>query len=362
VTSRLAAWAGHRVFVTGHTGFVGSWLTATLLRLGAAVVGFASSADEHMKERERWLGDLGATCLRGDVRRFDELSAALAGAPFDTVVHLAAQSLVSVGYSRPRETLDTNIRGSINLMEAARLYPPKVLLHVTSDKCYRNQHLPRAYHERDALGGGCPYSVSKAAAELVFEGYADLYRAAPQGPRAASVRFGNIIGGGDHGYRRLVPECLTALAAGQPIQLRQPDAVRPWQHVMDVVHGLLLLADGLRSGAVPAGDVFNFAPPGDRVTTTRLATALAHAWGGGSVTTAPAADFPEDQVLRLDGRRAATATGWRHLLDVDAAAEWIVRWERAAGRTSSGRDATLEQIDEFLGSTQALRQPLADHG
>lgn len=353
---RLVGWAGRRVFITGHTGFVGSWFTATLLQLGARVVGFANSTDEHMKERDRWLGDLGADSVRGDIRDFDALLDALGQERFDAVVHLAAQPLVSVGLAEPRETMETNVCGSINLLEAARLRRPRAVVHVTSDKCYRNRDWPWPYREVDELGGGCPYSISKAAAELVFEGYATLYRGMPDGPRSASVRFGNVVGGGDFAERRLVPDCLAALSEGRPIQLRRPDAVRPWQHVLDVVYGLLSLVDRLAGGTAPAGEVFNFAPPGDGATAAQLASALIRAWGSGATVAVPSSELVEDQILRLDGRKAASALDWRHRLDVDLAADWIVRWHRSVSAGATAAETTVRQIEEFLAQVPTPRE------
>lgn len=344
------SWTGRRVFVTGFTGFVGSWLTTALLQLGAKVVGFADSADARAKEREQWLGELGATCVTGDVRDLPALLDAVGAEPVDALVHLAAQPLVGVGLDRPHETLEINVGGSLNVLEAARLRPPRVLVQVTSDKCYRNDGRDRryrGYREGDELGGGCPYSVSKAAAELLFETYADLYGGTP---RAASVRFGNVIGGGDFAARRLVPDCVAALAADRPIELRRPDAIRPWQHVLDVVRGLLLLIDALERGTVPPGDVLNFAPPGAGATARRVADALVAAHGGGRVRSVPVPGLVEDEVLRLDGGKAAAALDWHHRLDLDAAADWIVAWHRAVATGATPAAATAGQVGRFLGT------------
>lgn len=341
------SWTGRRVFITGSTGFVGSWLTTALLQLGAEVVGFADNTDARAKEREQWLGELGATCVTGDVRNLEELLDALGPEPVDALVHLAAQPLVGVGLDRPHETLEINVGGSLNVLEAARLRPPRVLVQVTSDKCYRNHGRDRPYREDDELGGGCPYSVSKAAAELLFETYADLYGATP---RAASVRFGNVIGGGDFAASRLVPDCVAALAADRPIELRRPGAVRPWQHVLDVVRGMLLLIDALERGTVPPGDVLNFAPPGAGATARRLADALVAAKGGGRVRSVPVSGLVEDEVLRLDGGKAAAALDWQHRLDLDAAADWIVAWHRAVDTGATPAAATAGQVARFLGT------------
>ncbi|MFB8033716.1 CDP-glucose 4,6-dehydratase [Streptomyces sp. NPDC056004] len=349
-------WNGRRVLVTGHTGFIGSWLTTALLQLGARVTGFALADDAHARTRARALTELGADTRCGDVRDFAAVHQVMAAQPFDVVVHLAAQPVVSIGYSDPGMTLTTNVTGSVNVLEAARLCEPPVLVHVTSDKCYRNQDWPWPYREVDSLGGGCPYSVSKAAAELVFEAYASLYAAAGKRIRSSSVRFGNVIGGGDAAAGRLVPEVIAALRAGGPVVLRRPDAVRPWQHVLDVVHGLLLLSDGLADRSVSGGEVFNFAPPGDGETVHTLASALAASHRGLSGADVPLAegrgDFPEDQLLRLDGRKAANALGWHHAFDCADAADSIVAWHHSVAGGSAPHEVTSAQVSHFLETIQ----------
>jgi CDP-glucose 4,6-dehydratase len=345
---------GTRVLVTGYSGFVGSWLSTALVAGGAEVVGYATNDTPYTRARAEELAGLGVTGVAGDIRDFDALHDVMRGGRFDAVIHLAAQPLVSAGLADPRTTLTTNIVGSVNVLEAVRLCTPPVLLHVTSDKCYRNRTWPWPYREIDDLGGGCPYSVSKAGAELVFEAYQELYRAAGLPVAAGSIRFGNIIGGGDHAANRLVPDTLTALAAGQPIRLRNPDAVRPWQHVLDVVHGLLRLADGLGSGAVAPGQVYNFAPPGNGASVRELVHALTAAWvrhGGTGVPVAAERDpgFAEDGVLRLDGRRAAAALDWQHLLDLDGSADAVVAWHHAVAAGAPPAVATAAQLHTLLG-------------
>ncbi|MEU9095160.1 CDP-glucose 4,6-dehydratase [Streptomyces sp. NPDC048428] len=349
-------WNGRRVLVTGHTGFIGSWLTTALLQLGAQVTGFALADDVHARTRSEALTELGAETRWGDVRELAAIHQVMAAQPFDVVVHLAAQPVVSIGYSDPGTTLTTNVTGSVNVLEAARLCEPPVLVHVTSDKCYRNQGWPWPYREVDTLGGGCPYSVSKAAAELVFEAYADLYAAAGERIRSASVRFGNVVGGGDAAVGRLVPEVIAALQAGGPVVLRRPDAVRPWQHVLDVVHGLLLLSDALADRSVVGGEVFNFAPPGDGETVHTLASALAASHrelsGVDVPLTAGRGEFPEDQLLRLDGRKAANALGWHHAFDSADAAASVVAWHHRVAGGSAPHQVTSTQVSHFLDTIQ----------
>ncbi|MER5352918.1 CDP-glucose 4,6-dehydratase [Kitasatospora sp. NPDC002551] len=376
-TQLNGAWRDRRVLITGHTGFVGSWLALMLRRLGAEVDGIAHNADPVTRTRSRWLAEHGVKGHVGDIRDYDTVHRLMGGAPYDCVFHLAAQPLVRAGLEDPRTTLTTNIGGSVNVLEAARSTGPGVLVHVTSDKCYRNFGWPWPYRETDEIGGGDPYSVSKAAAELVFEGYAALFDQQGTGGRqgsrdrqgtlAASVRFGNVIGGGDHAAHRLVPDTMAALAAGAPIELRNASAVRPWQHVLDVTAGLLRLADALAAGRVPAGRVFNFAPPGDGATVHELVSALRTHWAR---TAAPAAGldapavlaksdpgFAEEAVLRLDGRRAAAELGWEHHFDLHGAAAAIVEWHRTVDRGMGADLATRAQIDRFLTRVPDLADP-----
>ncbi|MGC0318778.1 CDP-glucose 4,6-dehydratase [Kitasatospora acidiphila] len=359
------SWRDRRILITGHSGFVGSWLALTLRQLGAEVEGIALSADSATRARDGWLARHGVTSHVADIRDYDAVHRVMSGAPYDCVFHLAAQPLVRAGLEDPRTTLSTNIGGSVNVLEAARHARPGVLVHVTSDKCYRNFGWPWPYRETDEIGGGCPYSVSKAAAEIVFEGYTALFDR--QGPRAASVRFGNVIGGGDHAAHRLVPDTIAALAAEAPIELRNASGVRPWQHVLDVTAGLLRLADALAADRVPAGRVFNFAPPGDGATVRELVAALAAHWArtgqrateppGPAFLTRPDPGFTEETVLRLDGRRAAAELGWEHRLGLDEAAAAIVEWHRMVERGAGPDLATLAQIDRYLAHAQDLADP-----
>jgi CDP-glucose 4,6-dehydratase len=301
----------------------------------------------------------------GDIRDFAAVHRALSAERFDAVFHLAAQPLVSVGLSDPRSTLDTNIGGSINVLEAARLSAPEVLVHVTSDKCYRNRAWPWPYREVDGLGGGCPYSTSKAAAELVFETYVPLLAAA--GPAAASVRFGNVIGGGDFAAGRLVPDVLTAVRRQEPVRLRRPGAIRPWQHVLDVVNGLLLLAAALDEGRVTSGEVFNFAPPGDGASVLDLVTALTEAWSkaGGADVPVHADDdvlFPEEELLRLDGRKAAAALGWSHAFDLAGSAGAIVGWDNDQAAGGAPIEVTGNQIRDFRADAGRPRSEARERG
>ncbi|MBE2997219.1 CDP-glucose 4,6-dehydratase [Nocardiopsis sp. HNM0947] len=345
-------WRGRSVLVTGHSGFVGSWVCVLLTRLGAEVTGFSLNEDEPTRERGRWLGSFGVSQIVGDVRDYQAVEQAMGARRFDAVLHLAAQPLVHVGISDPRGTLESNVGGTINVLDAARRYPPLVLVLVTSDKCYRNYGGERPYKEGDELGGGCPYSVSKAVAEQVFEAYGRYFPNSGEGTRVASVRFGNVVGGGDHGSRRLVTDYVAALSAGEHPRLRDPSAVRPWQHVLDVCEGLLRLLTRLADGRVPSGRSLNFAPPDGGAPVGRMAEALASAWrAGGGTPLAPVgqeAISGEERVLRLDGSTARRALEWRHRFDVEEMAVSIVSWHRDVFSGSAPEMATSRQVEEFL--------------
>jgi CDP-glucose 4,6-dehydratase len=341
-------WRGRNIFVTGHSGFVGSWLSVILSRLGANVVGFASSDDATTARRNSWLQEIGVRSVIADVRDREAVSEALADSSADTVVHLAAQPLVKAGYRAPADTMEINILGSVNVLEAARIHMPAALIHVTSDKCYRNKGWPWAYREIDEIGGGCPYSASKVAAEVVFEAYASLLSLEERGVRAASVRFGNVIGGGDYADR-VVPNAVRAFRGVESLKLRNDGrAVRPWQHVLDVTAGVLRLGDCLVSNVALHAERLNFAPPSSGDTVYALVRALASEWDQELIYENLEDGLPEDEVVRLDGRHASELLGWDHRFDLLDSARLIREWEMLVATGTSPLDATVGQVDEFL--------------
>ena len=342
---------GRTVLVTGHSGFIGSWLSITLSVMGARVVGYSQSNDSVTAARAAWLGHLGVPQTVGDVRDFGSLVAAVESTGPDVVVHLAAQPLLGVGYLAPHLTFDVNMNGSLNVLEIARRGLTTALVHVTSDKCYAQAEAGNgAIAESSALGGRSPYSASKTIAELLFREFAELTTPHPGGPRLASVRLGNVIGGGDEADR-LVPNCLRAFRVGRPFAVRDPQAVRPFQHVLDVVAGLTRLAEGLLSGKVPSGEALNLAPPTSGHTTGELVSELARAWGSPASMSAQVdvPPFPEQQVLRLDGTRAAALLGWRHALDLADSARWTVEWARDVDGGATPAAATRAQANRLFG-------------
>jgi CDP-glucose 4,6-dehydratase len=339
-------YAGRRVFVTGHTGFKGAWLTLWLLDLGAHVTGyalvpptepslFATIALDSYEPESDAAGQTGfagtLTDLRGDVRDREALARALAQAAPEVVFHLAAQPLVRRSYAEPHLTYETNVMGTVNLLEAVRSltatgHGPRAVVNVTSDKCYQNREVVSAYVESDPLGGWDPYSSSKACAELVTQAYRHSFFSQPGAPWVATARAGNVIGGGDWGDDRIVPDCARAVAADRPVEVRNQGAVRPWQHVLESLSGYLWLA-----AQTPADGAWNFGPAADaQVTVREVVELFLAAWGDGEWRPAPgAAEQPHEAgLLVLDAGKADRELGWRPAWSATQAVKAAAHWYR----------------------------------
>ena len=363
-TSELfgGTFAGRRVLVTGHTGFKGSWLCEWLLSMGAEVSGFALEPPTNPSLFQ----DLGlaariATHRIGDVRDGEELRRFVTEVRPEVVFHLAAQPLVRLSYEQPVETYATNVMGTVNLLEAIRgCESIRVLVNVTSDKCYENRETGQAYRETDAMGGWDPYSSSKGCAELVTSAYRRSFFGEGSPVRIASARAGNVIGGGDWAVDRIVPDCIRALTAGEPIMVRDPEAVRPWQHVLEPLSGYLHLASRLLKGGPRFDGPWNFGPEEHGTVRVReVVDAIVDAWGSGSWTTpAGSGEQPhEAHLLALDITKAREELGWRPLYDVAAAVRMTAGWyaERYAGCDATA--LTRGQIDDYV--DEARRQNAA---
>ncbi len=342
-----------RVFVTGHTGFKGSWLSAWLTLLGAEVTGFALAPErdeDHfhllgLKQRMRH--------IEGDIRDAAALETALRSAAPEFVFHLAAQPLVRRSYLQPRHTFETNVAGSVNLLEAVRAVPAvRALIYVTSDKCYREAAMPGGYREDDALGGCDPYSASKACAELVFASYHASFLAGRPDFAAASVRAGNVIGGGDWAEDRIVPDCVRALRADQPILIRNPQAVRPWQHVLEALGGYLHLAALLGSERGKEFDgAWNFGPNQESHRTVQeLVRAVITNWGAGNVRYSAFHGPPqpvEAHSLVLNCDKARQQLGWRPRWDFAGAVRETIAWYRESAASPNTWELTARQIESY---------------
>jgi CDP-glucose 4,6-dehydratase len=342
-------WRDRPVLVTGHTGFKGGWLATWLGALGAHVTGVGLAPDTTPSFFERCGLAARLTSRLADVRDAGALAGVLADARPTVVFHLAAQALVRRAHREPVTTIATNVLGTAHVLEAARRTPSvEAVVVVTSDKCYAQAGSPRPFREDDPLGGDEPYSASKAAAELVAAAYARSFLAAP---RLATVRAGNVIGGGDWAEDRLVPDAVRALEADRPVLVRNPASVRPWQHVLEPLAGYLVVAERLCRGDRAAG-AWNFGPrEEDTVPVATLVDLVVGEWGGGRWQAAGAADAPaEAATLRLDSSRAQARLGWRPVLTLKEAVTLTVTWYRAAaaGATDEALHALcLEQIAHY---------------
>ena len=353
----LSLFRGKRVLVTGNTGFKGSWLTLWLHQLGARVAGYALPPERDSDLFHALALESSIDQTYADVRDAETLNGVFERVQPELVFHLAAQALVRRSYGDPKSTFDVNVGGSVNVLEAVRATPSvRSAIYVTSDKCYRNKEWVWGYRENDELGGSDPYSASKAAAELVFAAYVDSFFRSRQALGIASVRAGNVIGGGDFSTDRIVPDCVQAVRRGCPVVLRNPAATRPWQHVLEPLSGYLLLATRLYEEGSRHSGSWNFGPASGSIRTVReLAERLVELWGGGRVEVRQDRDAPHEAgLLHLNCDKARHGLGWRPRWDVDRALEEIVRWHKAVDGGEPAVEVTLAQIQEYA------RSPLSD--
>ena len=350
-----AFWKGRQVFLTGHTGFKGSWLTLWLRKLGASVTAFSLAPPSQPSLFEASQVASGITSLHGDIRDYDLLARALRESRASIVFHLAAQATVADGYRYARDTFAANLTGTLNLLDAMRDLPAvKAAVVVTSDKCYAPPPAGTALHEGDPLGGRDPYSASKGCAEIATAAWRDSFFSTAAAPRVATARAGNVIGGGDWSAHRLLPDIVRAFCAGRPLSLRMPGAIRPWQHVLDALAGYLVLAEHL-SG--PDGTryarAWNFAPAQeDHLTVGEVTRRCARIWDGDTRVEIAETNFQQEtETLRLDATQARKELGWRPHWGADEALRRTLAWYRAwhANPDDSGyiRALTHGQIDDY---------------
>lgn len=342
---------GKKVFLTGHTGFKGGWLSIWLKRLGADVIGYSLEPPTKPSLFEVCGLEKVVKTVKGNVTNLDDLSAALDDARPDIVFHLAAQALVRPSYKKPVETLNTNILGTVNLLEAARnTRSVRAVIVVTTDKCYENKGLGHPYRETEALGGHDPYSASKACAEIVTASYRSSFLSGAK-VAVASARAGNVIGGGDWAEDRLLPDCIRAFTEKRRVELRYPHAIRPWQHVLEPLYGYILLAEKLLGADAAAfSDSWNFGPDaaGD-ATVGEIARKAADCWGSGAIVSQGKSDnLHEAGILRLDITKARTNLKWRPRWPIDRAVEETISWYKAwHGKTDNMHQFSLKQIESY---------------
>jgi CDP-glucose 4,6-dehydratase len=344
-----AFWRGKRVFVTGHTGFKGSWLTIWLRLLGAEVSGFALEPPTQPSMYELTGAGEGIRSVIGDVRDATAVGQALSAHEPDVVFHLAAQSIVRRSYTDPLDTLSTNILGVANTLEAVRaIRPPSAVVVITSDKCYENREWTWAYREDDELGGHDPYSASKACAEIVARSYRLSYLE-HAGVPLATTRAGNVIGGGDWTPDQLIPDIARALLSETLPEIRSPLATRPWQHVLEPLCGYLTLAEYLAAEGGAVAEAWNFGPPDDDAKPVSwIAATMAQLWGANGAWTKQPGDHPhESTYLKLDASKARSRLGWRPRLPVAQSLEWTVEWYRAYRDGADLRALTESQVERY---------------
>lgn len=341
-------WDGRRVLLTGHTGFKGSWLSLWLQSLGAQVSGFSLGVptDPSLYELAR-VGE-GMETLTGDIRDPDAIVRAVGESNPEVVIHMAAQSLVRRSFASPRDTYGVNVMGTVNLLDAVRTHGESVraVVNVTSDKCYENREWEWGYREHEPMGGHDPYSSSKGCAELVAAAFRRSFFAVSDGPRLSSARAGNVIGGGDWGEDRLVPDVMRAALDGVEARIRNPNSIRPWQHVLSPLSGYLVLAQVLFESG-PDEAAWNFGPPErDARPVGRIVEALGELWPDGVRSVIDDGPHPhEAHYLKLDSSLARARLGWQPLIGLDAALRSIVDWYRALAAGEDMRAVTLEQIE-----------------
>jgi CDP-glucose 4,6-dehydratase len=348
------AWRGRRVFLTGHTGFKGGWLALWLASKGAVVRGYAldPSSDPSLFAVAR-IGEK-VDDVRGDIRDSALLEPALREFAPEVVIHMAAQPLVRASYTDPIGTLETNVIGTARVLEAVRRTPSvRAVVSVTTDKCYENREWLWGYRESDPLGGYDPYSSSKACAELVSAAYRQSFfpvaKLQEHGCAIATARAGNVIGGGDWSTDRLIPDLIRSFIAEQPASIRSPQAIRPWQHVLDPLHGYLLLAERLLAGDAACATAFNFGPFEDDLQPVGwIADRLASLWGDDAHWLhEPSDHVHEAMYLKLDASRARAELGWRPRLPLPEALEWLTSWYKAWRGGEDMQRLTLQQIAAY---------------
>jgi CDP-glucose 4,6-dehydratase len=350
--SYLDGFQGTRVLVTGHTGFKGAWLATWLKDLGAEVTGFALAPKDGRPSlfSDAAVAD-GMTSILGDLKDESAVQDAVQQAQPQIVFHLAAQALVRRSYRDPTETFATNLLGTVHVLEACRrVRGLKAVVVITSDKCYENDEQAEEFKEDDPLGGCDPYSASKACAELATHAYQRSFFSEPGNPLVATTRAGNVIGGGDWAEDRLVPDIARGIATQQPVVIRNPDSVRPWQQVLEPLRGYLMLGARLMEGERAFAEAWNFGPnPEDIVSVKEIAARIIEAWGEGGVETRPDPGAPaEAGRLYLNIEKAAERLDYRPVLDLNGGIGLTVDWYRAyRDDPSMARDLTRRQIKDY---------------
>lgn len=346
----ISFWSNKRVFITGHTGFKGSWLSFWLQSLAAQVKGFSLQPPTSPSMFDELNIASGMESEIGDIRDPQAIAASIIEFDPEILIHMAAQPLVRLSYSQPAETYATNVMGTVNVLEAARQCAGlKAIINVTTDKCYENREWVWGYRENDAMGGHDPYSSSKGCAELVTSAYRDSFFCDGDGAVLASARAGNVIGGGDWSDDRLVPDILSAFAKAEPVIVRNPLATRPWQHVLEPLSGYLILAQNLYKDGASFAEGWNFGPRDEDVKPVNwILDEMARRWGDGASWELDTESQPlEAQLLKLDISKASDRLNWYPRWTVHQALDSIIDWHQTWLKKGNLREKTMEQISLF---------------
>lgn len=354
-----AFWQGKRVLLTGHTGFKGSWISLWLQSMGAQVTGYALAPPTNPSLFEIAEVGKGMTSVIGDIRDLAKMQAVFAEHRPEIVIHMAAQPLVRYSYQNPVETYSTNVMGTVHLLEAVRNTPGvKAVVNITTDKCYENREWVWGYRENEPMGGFDPYSNSKGCAELVSAAYrssffnADNY--AQHGVATATVRAGNVIGGGDWALDRLIPDILAAFEQGRKVDIRNPHAIRPWQHVMEPLRGYLTLAEQLFEHGPSFGEGWNFGPNDeDAKPVGWIVEQMAALWGADAQWQIDTGEHPhEAHYLKLDISKVRSRLSWHPALRLQDALALIIDWSKQRQAGANMRQLTLTQLQAYQALTK----------
>jgi CDP-glucose 4,6-dehydratase len=347
-------WKGKKVFLTGHTGFKGSWLSLWLQSMGANLTGYALKAPTNPSLFEVAKVADGMRSIEADIRDIEAIRVAMHEASPDIVFHMAAQPLVRYSYQNPVETYATNVMGTVHLLEAVRNTPSvKAVVNITTDKCYENQEWVWGYRENEPMGGYDPYSNSKGCAELVSSAYRSSYfnpsTYEQHGVALATVRAGNVIGGGDWAEDRLIPDMVRAFQQNKTANIRNPLAIRPWQHVMEPLRGYMMLAENLYLEGTKYAEAWNFGPNDEDAKPVQwIANKLTEHWGSGASWKLDSELHPhEASYLKLDISKVRNRINWHPVINLDKSLELIVDWYKQYINNNDLKEFTLEQINAY---------------
>lgn len=347
-------WNGKTVLITGHTGFKGSWLSIWLQKLKANVIGYSKSIPTKPSLFELAKIDEGMTSIFADVRDFQNLKNTIIKYQPEIIFHMAAQSLVRESYKEPIETFSTNIMGTVNVFEAIRqIGKPCVVINITSDKCYQNTNKVDGYTENEPMGGYDPYSSSKGCSELITSSFRnsffDISKYNQQQILIASVRAGNVIGGGDWSKDRLIPDIMKSFLKNDKIKIRNPNAIRPWQFVLDPLNGYLLLAEKLLDKKTEFSEAWNFGPNEEKsFSVITILEKIKTKWNSETPVEFETSEIHEEEILVLNCEKAKKKLGWNPKMNMDLTINWIVDWYKAYQENQDMRRFTENQIEDFL--------------